>query len=215
MSIDDQLPPLSRLVLAYAPASARDGWLTALALDARLAGVVRTARESVLAQLKLAWWRDRLAQDPATRPQGEPLLGKLADWRTSGASLAPLVDGWEALLAEPPLPAEAITAFANGRAALIGDLAQMVGADRAGAEARARRWALADLALHLGQGDERDIARQVLEQSPQAAKPCEKAMRPLLVLEGLSTRACRKGTGAALSSPVDLLVAMRLGLLGR
>ncbi len=211
----DELPILSRLALAYAPASARDAWLIALTLDARLAGIVRAAREPVLAQLKLAWWRDRLAQEPADRPQGEPLLSKLADWQAGGASLAPLVDGWEALLAEPPLPAEAITAFANGRAALIGDLAQLVGADRAGAEARARRWALADLSLHLGQGEERDVAVQALELAPQAAAPCEKPLRPLLILERLTARACQRGARAALSSPVDLLVAMRLGLLGR
>jgi phytoene synthase len=211
----DELPILSRLALAYAPVSARAVWLTALTLDARLAGVVRAAREPVLAQLKLAWWRDRLAQNPAARPQGEPLLGKLADWQDGGASLAPLVDGWEALLGDPPLPAEAINAFAAGRAALIGDLAQMVGADRAGAEARARRWALADLALHLGQGEERDAVHHALEQSLQVAQTFEKSMRPLLILERLSTRASQKGAGAALSSPVDLLVAMRLGLLGR
>lgn len=211
----DELPILSRLALAYAPASARAFWLTALTLDARLAGVVRAAREPVLAQLKLAWWRDRLAQNPAARPQGEPLLANLADWQDGGASLAPLVDGWEALLGDPPLPADAITTFAAGRAALIGDLAQIVGADRAGAEARARRWALADLSLRLGQGAERDAVRHALEQAPQATSPCEKTMRPLRMLEHLSVRACNRGAAASLSSPIDLLVAMRIGLLGR
>ena len=211
----DELPIHLRLVLSYAPASAHDAWLTALSLDARLAGVVRAAREPVLAQLKLAWWRDRLAQDPATRPQGEMLLGKLAFWREGGASLAPLVGGWEALLGETPLPADAITAFADGRAALIGDLAQMVGADRAGAEVRARRWALADLALHLGHDAERDAVRRALEQTMPAIGPCKRALRPLLMLERLSVRACNRGATASISSPIDFLVAMRLGLLGR
>jgi len=211
----EELPILSRLALAYAPASARDAWLIALTLDARLSGVVRAAREPVLAQLKLAWWRNRLAQDPAARPQGEPLLGKLSVWREGGASLAPLVDGWEALLGEQPLPTDAIAAFANGRAALIGDLAQMVGADRASAEARAQRWALADLSLHLDHGEEREVAHRALVDATQAVQPCDKSMRPLLILECLSIRACHKGSSAALSSPADLLVAMRLGLLGR
>jgi phytoene synthase len=39
----DSLPAPWRLAVAYAPASTRDRWLTLLALDIRLAGVVRSA----------------------------------------------------------------------------------------------------------------------------------------------------------------------------
>ena len=53
----DTLAPMHRLALAYAPAEARPAWAGLLALDARLAGVVRAAREPVLGQLRLAWWR--------------------------------------------------------------------------------------------------------------------------------------------------------------
>jgi hypothetical protein len=78
--------------------------------------VVRTAREPMLAQLKLAWWRDRLAADPAVWPKGEPLLARLAQWREP-AGLGALVDGWESLLGEPPLGAGELAAFSEGRAA--------------------------------------------------------------------------------------------------
>jgi phytoene synthase len=49
-------------------------------LDVRLAGVVRGAREPMLGQLKLAWWRDRLGGDPESWPKGEPLLASLKAW---------------------------------------------------------------------------------------------------------------------------------------
>jgi len=53
----DSLGPLNRLALAYAPQSTRLPLLALLALDMRLAGIVRNSREPMLAQLRLAWWR--------------------------------------------------------------------------------------------------------------------------------------------------------------
>ena len=55
----------------------------------------------MLGQLRLAWWRDRLNDDPAKWPKGEPLLGRLGSWGERSRALVPLVDGWEALLGEP------------------------------------------------------------------------------------------------------------------
>ena len=54
------LTPLHRLALAYAPAASRGAWLGFLALDMRLAAIVRAAREPMIGQIKLAWWRERL-----------------------------------------------------------------------------------------------------------------------------------------------------------
>ena len=92
------LSPLTRLALAYAPRTARPAWLAVLALDQRLAGIVRSAREPLLAQIKLAWWRERLAEPVARWPQGEPLLSALAAWDGQAAALVALVAGWEAVL---------------------------------------------------------------------------------------------------------------------
>lgn len=212
-----ELAPLSRLVLAYAPARSRADWLTLLALDARLAGVVRQAREPMLAQMRLAWWRDRFAADPAGWPKGEPLLRRLAEWGEPAAALEQLVDGWEALLGEGPLGEGALNTFAQGRVAALAALARRLdSSDAAVAVAVAPvglRWALADLALHLGDASERDCAVRILANAPTGGR-VPKAMRPLAVLAGLSERAVKRGAGDALDGPRSLLAAIRLGIIG-
>jgi len=197
------LTPLARLALAYAPAGARDRWLTLLALDARLAGVVRTAREPMLAQIKLAWWRERLAGDPAGWPKGEPLLARLAGW-ADPAGLAPLVDGWEALLAEPPVDA---ATFAAGRATALTVLARELGSDPALVEPFAHDWALADLAL--------ESEASAIAPVPPASGSLPRTLRPLAVLAGVTRRAAARGGAPALYPPGAWLTAVRIGLFGR
>ena len=208
-----ELAPLARLALAYAPGPARADWLTILLLDARLAGVVRSAREPMLAQLRLAWWRDRLGEAPAGWPAGEPLLARLRDWGDAARGLTSLVDGWEALLGEPPLPETALSEFAAGRGAGMAALAGRLGADPATSGQLGQAWALADLTLHLSDGAERAAAQALLE----AARPVRvgRAMRPLAVLAGLNLRAVRRGRGDPLDGPAALLAAIRLGMFSR
>ena len=93
-SLAEQLPPPQRLALSYAPPSARCPTLALLALDTRLAGLLRRRGEPVLAQVRLAWWRDILAAEPGGWPEGEPVLALLRSWREP-APLVALVDGWE------------------------------------------------------------------------------------------------------------------------
>ena len=102
-------------------------------------------REVILAQIKFAWWRERLAEAPAARPQGEPILAALATWRAPAAPLLALIDGWEAML-DPDEPNFA--ALAEGRAALGRGLAEQAGAADAGDSAAAalRGWSLAQTA---------------------------------------------------------------------
>jgi phytoene synthase len=207
------LSPLARLALAYAPAAARDDWLTLLALDERLGGVVRTAREPMLAQLKLAWWRDRLSADPGGWPKGEPLLARLAGWREP-AGLLPLIDGWEALLAEPPLDAVALDAFAGGRAGALSGFARQLGAGEASAEPWVRSWSLAEVGLYRSAG-EAGVIGALLAAQPQPAEPLVRALRPLVVLERVTRRALDRGGAEALYRPGAWFAAVRAGLLGR
>ncbi|MEP7221876.1 MAG: squalene/phytoene synthase family protein [Novosphingobium sp.] len=215
--LHDTLAPLARLALAYAPAAVREDWLTLLALDARLAAVVRQSREPVLGQIRLAWWRERLEGLGEAPPPAEPLLARIAALdgaAQAGQALAGLVNGWEALLAEPPLTGESFNNFAVGRAQAISWIATRHGADKAAAAVLGRRWALADLALHLGDPAERDAAAALLTSlTPPPLQ--SRVLRPIAILEAVSVRALSGKGISALTSPSALVIAMRIGLFGR
>lgn len=211
------LPAISRLALAYAPARSRLPTLALFALDARLAGLLRHSREPMLAQLRLSWWRESLARDYREWPEGEPLLAALRSWEGGHQRLAALVDGWEALTGPAPLPGQALQAMAHGRAEAFGALAHAIGR---GQEAPAayrlgEQWALADLAMRLGNAQERAAAAALAGSEDRCFRPpVSRALRPLLVLRGLAFRRLEKGSEAAAMSPAAVLKALRLGLLG-
>lgn len=211
----DEMPILRRLALSYAPPAARGPTLALLALDTRLAAILRAAREPMMAQLRLAWWREQLKADAAAVPAGDPLLSALLSWGPRREILAELVDGWEALTAAAPLPVEAFLALADARGAAFGVLAEVVGVprDREQAARLGRRWALFDLTAHLGDPEERRRAAMLAEATDRGQIRLGRRMRPLVVLDGLAGRAFRRGDGPNRSG--DLLAAMRLGLLGR
>lgn len=190
------LAPEVRLALAYAPAAVRPLQLAAFALDARLAGIVGSAREVLIAQIKLAWWRERLAEQPEARPVGEPLLAALAAWQGPTDPLIALVDGWEAMLdPEHPAPNE----LARSRAELGAGLAIQAGvplaAEAGGAALRA--WSLATCGV----------------SDPAACGRLPRALRALAVLQGLARR--RGGDLPLLDGPLALAAAIRLGMVGR
>ncbi len=208
-SLLEALPPLHRLALAYAPASAREPTLAVLALDQRLAGIVRHSHEPMLAQLRLAWWREQLKGDAQAWPQGEPLLAVLRSWQGKHAGLAALVDGWELLTGNAPLAPAALDGFATGRGEAFAALARAIGTrdDPANVRELGRAWALADLATNVADPDERQSAAALAEaaQAPRVSR----GLRALTVLHGLAKR---RQNGL---TPTALFAAMRLGLLGR
>ena len=203
------ISPDRRLALGYAPAAARSLFLGLYALDAKLAGIVRSAREPVLAQLKLAWWRDQLGKPVSARPLGEPVLAALALWGESGGALAALVDGWELLLGDE-YPARAqLTEFAEGRGTACAALAGLLAADPEAARRAGYGWALGDLGLMLGASEPlRQLAAEADWRRPHLAR----GLRPLLIHQGLARHSTSRNF--AHPGPVALVLAMRLGLLG-
>ena len=155
---------VQRLALSYAPKAARESVLTLMLLDNRLASILRNRSEAIIAQMKLAWWRDRLAQDPADWPIGEPLLERLRVWDASPRELSPLVDGWERLLADD-LTISALEEFAEGRARAWQALSPET-AEHSAIGHAARQWALADLALHLDTDEEADADQNQSAKCP-------------------------------------------------
>ncbi|MCJ2186305.1 hypothetical protein [Novosphingobium beihaiensis] len=211
------LPAVSRLALAYAPASARLPTLALFALDTRLAGLLRHSREPMLAQLRLSWWRESLGREHNEWPEGEPLLAALRSWNGKHKALTALVDGWEALTGPAPLPGDALRTMAQGRAEAFAGLAHALDREK---ESRAayrlgQQWGLADLAVRLGNAQEREAALTLAGAENSGGRPrVSRALRPLLVLQGLARRRLDKGSEAAALSPAAMLKALRLGLLG-
>lgn len=220
MSHDDSLiaslPAVARLAMVYAPTEARQKTLALFALDARLATLIRRSSEPMLAQLRLAWWRESIGHDPSAWPQGEPILAALRSWGDAHAEAAALVDAWEALTAPSPLGPEAMLTFAQGRGAATAALARALGRhqDVEAATQLGRVWALEDLAMRLGRDDERAIAMSLAAELPGKLPRVGRSLRPLRVLAGLSRRRRISGSDAGAASPGAMIEALKLGLLG-
>lgn len=219
--MDDQiesLPLLQRLALSYAPRNGRPLTLGLMALDNRLAGIVSRASEPMLAQIRLAWWRELLTQDPGSWPTGEPLLALLRQWRGRAAELVPLVNGWEgAVTGEEDLAAADIVRLAEARGAAFGVLADVLGHPSAAetASQMARGWALADLAAYLNGPNDQQAAREMLVDVEWMRQRLPRPLRPVVVLHGLAAQSARKGTRLDQLAPSAIIPAMRIGLFGR
>lgn len=210
------LPMAHRLALHYAPRHAWAATLGVLALDARLAGIIRADGEPVIARMKLAWWRERFAQDPQDWPKGEPLLALMRDASLDGELLSRMVDGWEMLLAEQ-LGARELQSFAEGRAAGWEAVSLATGCTNASDHVSrvGQSWALGDLALHLGAHGEAQIAREASSRNSARDIRLPRQLRPLFVLNGLVHRALKRDAPEVLDGPGAMLFAMRLGFAGR
>ncbi|HVJ01182.1 MAG TPA: squalene/phytoene synthase family protein [Sphingomonas sp.] len=157
--------PERALVLAYAPADRRAALAALLALDDALALLLRTTSEPALGQLRLAWWREALARLDTEPAPAEPVLQGIAQTLlplgVTGASLVPIVHGWEVLIEEEALDADALRRFGEGRGTLFVAAARALGAGAGDpAEAAGRGWALADLARNLRVPGEAAEARE-------------------------------------------------------
>lgn len=156
--------PERALALAYAPADRKAAFAALLALDDALALLLRTTREPAVGQLRLAWWRESLARLDSAPAPAEPVLQGIAravlPLGISGEALVPIVHGWEVLIEEEHLDADALARFGAGRGTLFVAAAKTMGAEGDPVEEAGKGWALADLARHLRTSDESREARR-------------------------------------------------------
>ncbi|WP_120715608.1 hypothetical protein [Tsuneonella amylolytica] len=185
---------------------------TLFALDTRLAGIVGQAREAMLAQIKFAWWRERLAEVADDRPAGEPLLSAIGStWAEHEEALSALVDRWEQMLGDDEPMEGSITIFAEARGAALAELAGMIGAE-AEAEAASvagRRWALAEVAHGAG-----SVVARTMGRALPPPVSISRNLRGVAVLDGLAARSLVRGE-PMLAGRGAVLAAMRLGMFGR
>lgn len=209
-----QFQPHQTLALAYAPGRLREVISSALQLENRLGAVIRRSSEPMIGQLKLAWWRDRFAQNPGEWPQGEPLLAAISLWPQPNR-LGAMVDGYEALLANA-LDRDAVEAFANGRGVLWRVVAEFCGYEKmSGAAGRAGAIVgLADLAANLTDDREKRIVLSVAGvRMPTPGLPRD--LRSLAVLAALAERSIETGGADPASGAGAYFTAVRVGLFGR
>ncbi|UZK70115.1 hypothetical protein OKW76_03420 [Sphingomonas sp. S1-29] len=143
------------LALSYAgDARARAGLAAMLALDATFGNVMRSARDPMLAQMRLTWWHDALTKLDTAPPPAAPILQALAadvlPLGVKGAELAGLIEGWEALAEGEPGDRAVRLAYARQRGGhLFALAARLLGDARFDTAGAGQGWALADLARNL------------------------------------------------------------------
>ena len=203
-ALADGLPPPMRMAISHAPVRARPLWTVLFALDRRFAQIVGSNREPMLAQMRLAWWRETLRAPVERWPAGEPLLAALSAWGAHAHHLAALTDGWEAMLGEAPLEPAAFAALAGARADAMASLTKAAGRDALAPKAAARgyTWALRDIAAHLSDPVEQGRAAALLRTVEAPGGRAERLLRPVAILDALA-----RGAGFG--------TALRIGLIGR
>ncbi|MGB7374573.1 hypothetical protein [Pontixanthobacter sp.] len=187
-------------------------------LDNRLAQFVSQSKEQILTQMRIAWWRDQLGKPVGERPEGDPVLDALsAHWQGEEAALIALVDGWEGLLAEPPLPQDAARDFAEGRSECFAAIARLSGAAEFAHCARNAgiRWAYADLVSRMSNIQEASFVLSNASIPDHYEDQLPYKLRALLILSRLADKALSKTGGPLIEGRSDIIAVMRVGLLGR
>jgi 15-cis-phytoene synthase len=194
-------------VMVAVPRERRAAMAALWAFAERLTNLLVDAREPLIGQIKLAWWRDMaamLARDPDSLPKGEPLLAALtATWARQGG-LDTLVDAVEAmLLAEDG--ADRRTAATDFGARLFA----LSGGDADGG----RRWGLLwGASVQTGAQE----ARELLDAARDCAPPPRSifaANRALLMLDRWAGTIAGKDGERRWRS--EGLLLLRIGLMGR
>ncbi len=172
----------------------------------------------MVAQLRLAWWRDQLALPVAERAKGDGVLDNLsAHLGYHSGVLGKVVDGWEHLVvAEAQTPA-VLDTFAANRAYLFAAMQsgrlekpQSDEVLRAG-----RLWGLADLAFAQATPENRAIIVQIAQAELSQPVRLPKSVRHLHILGELARSSLQRGGAPLVSRRRDALLISRLGMFGR
>lgn len=213
-----ELDPERILALAYVPAAKRPALEALWRLDATLGAVLATGSEPMVTRIRLAWWREALERLDRETPPAEPLLQALAAYvlpvGVTGAELAAMEEGWDALIVPGTLAAEDVALHGRARGGgLFALSARILGGDFAVGPA-GERWALVDLARHSANPVEVDQALTLARALPDDEQ-WPKSLRPLGMLSVLAARDAVRNTPERQGSPVRMLRMLVHRLFGR
>ena len=182
------------IALAYAKGELREDFHALLALDAALGNALRAGVSPPLAQIRLAWWREQLAEEVLAKPAADPVIMAIraAIWchGVKQGALVDLVNGWETLLGDWPLSAELLLDYADLRGGGLFAAAAVVAgiAPDADCLAAGRLWALADFANHCSDQTTASLARELARAIGAKARHLPKSMRPFAILTRFAER---------------------------
>ena len=178
MDLALEIPPPTGLAIAYVPSSFRSAFSLLLQIDARFDLILHKSREPMIAQIKMAWWREAFGKAPLLRPKGEPLLQLLTDSGDliSSTALEALVLAWEVLLGSETWNQDVVERHANLRAnAIFQTYADWVGSTQ-DIKPMGQLWAIEALRHGFPQRLSSSIA------APSVVLPRARALRPLSIL---------------------------------
>ena len=204
-----ELDPDRILALAYVPAAKRPAIEALWRLDLAFGSVLATASEPMLTRIRLAWWREALERLDREPPPAEPLLEALAAHvlpaGVSGAELAAMEDGWDAIVSPGALSREELERYGRGRGARLFRLsARLLGDDAFAVDADGVRWALVDLARHSADAGEGEAAIAMARAQPDGGK-WPVPLRPLGMLATLALSDINKSNLGRLGSPYRMI----------
>lgn len=161
--IPELVDPDRHFAVRYA-AGARTAVEAIWAFDEMLGQIVAGARDPLVGQMRLTWWHEAVSTLRPGMRHGQPILDALASEPVIGpviepASLAAMVEGWEALLEPLPLGDEVLSTYAVGRGGTLFDLTTAAAglASARTTTAAGEGWALVDFAKRCS--DPRTAAR--------------------------------------------------------
>lgn len=194
-----ELSAEQRLALVFGPRSLQASFATLLQFDAFLGKTIWSAREPILTQIRLGWWREKLLQLPSPAPGPDPLLAALdalvRTHRVDAADLCALVNAWETMLDESPLADDRLFVAAQARGGAVFRLASAI-ASRAGDEATINAgtlWALADFARHSADPGLAGRALGLATQFVGVARKLPREMRACAILARFAERDAVRG----------------------
>ena len=212
------------LALSYVPTSARPAIDALWRLDVALGAVLAGAREPLISQIKLTWWRDALEKLDLERAPAEPVLEAVArsvlPAGVSGSALSRMEEGWTVLLSQDPLTASDLASYSAARGGLLFRYSAAILAGRLSPEMEqaGEGWALVDLARHSNSQDAAasvGLAGERLAASAGIVWPS--ALRPLGMLAALARRDVERGIERTENhgAPRRMLRMLRHRLTGR
>lgn len=217
--------PERRLACLYAARNRRMALQFLWTLDERFADLLRYASDPMVAQLRFTWWHEALTRLDNDPPPAQPLLQALHDHvlplGVSGAALAGMIDGWEALLDPDPIDDAAILNHARARGGQLFSLAAIIlgAAPRDPVEAAGQGWAMIDLGVHLRDSGPRArcFATATAILRTIEAMRWSVAGRPLGMLTRLAILDARRGPAIARrqGSPARLWTMLQHRFTGR